>query len=88
MPYIIEDDRQQLNPEIDALAEKLKTHGGYNGGHMNYAITRLVHAMWKMRPSYLNGAAIMGLLICVTFEFYRRILAKYEDKKIKENGDL
>ena len=30
----------------------------------------------------------MGVLSCVGAEFYRRVIAPYEDKKIIQNGDV
>jgi len=40
------------------------------------------------KPSYSDYNALVGVLECAKLEFYRRAVAAYEDKKIKENGDV
>ena len=37
---------------------------------------------------YENFNAMIGALECCKQEYYRRIIAPYEDKKIEENGDV
>jgi broad-specificity NMP kinase len=38
--------------------------------------------------NYTNVNSVMGVLSCVSAELYRRLAAPYEDRKIKENGDV
>ena len=40
------------------------------------------------QTSYSKIAMVTGVLENVKQEFYRRIAASYEDKKIVENGDI
>lgn len=56
-------------------------------GIMNYVITRLTLNVYGVGGYAIFNRA-MGVLDCVAREFYRRKVAPYEDKKIKENGDV
>lgn len=58
-------------------------------GELNYAITQLLIKYADTHGnSYDTFNAIQGALNCVGFEFYRRVMAPYEDKKRSENGDV
>ena len=82
MPYIEQKSRVPLDPKIDALQPE-------TAGDLNYVITRLCHAWFKRNGGrYLQVAIVMGTFICAAFEFYRRVAAPYEDRKIAENGDV
>ena len=37
---------------------------------------------------YFSFAVFIGTLICCVFEIYRRLIAPYEEEKIKDNGDI
>ncbi len=73
MPYV--KDRMFISP--------------VTAGELNYKITQLV---WDYYNSYnKNYQAIndcLGALEGAKLEFYRRVAAPYEDKKILENGDV
>ena len=55
-------------------------------GHLNYIITRLI--LNTNPENYKDFNAILGVLESAKLEFYRRKISHYEDKKIKENGDV
>jgi hypothetical protein len=57
-------------------------------GDLNYCITMLLIKAVGPEPTYEKFNAAMGVMVCAMFEFYRRKVAPYEDKKIKENGDV
>lgn len=85
MPYIDPAARSELDPDV----------GGYRwrepegAGELNYVITKLVVAYIERRGDvrYERIAEVTGVLENVKQEFYRRVAAPYEDKKIVENGD-
>ena len=78
MPYVNKKTR-----------EKLKAEKPINPGELNYAITSIVHEYVKDKGiSYSNLNETIGVLECVKQEFYRKIVVPYEEKKIKENGDI
>lgn len=58
-------------------------------GALNYLNFRIVK-IWIGRngKKYFVFAAIVGTLVCCIFEIYRKLIAPYEEEKIKENGDI
>ncbi len=88
MPYIDSSLRKVVDGKIELLAERSKELGqGSRAGVLNYVITRLLKLLYpRDRYSELNEA--LGVLDAVAREFYRRRVAPYEDKKIKDNGDV
>jgi len=83
MPYIAEEARDELDNGIEALASSLRSEG-----EVNYAISRILCiACGITEPKYSKINKAIGVIECVKLEFYRR-LAKYEQIKIEENGDL
>ncbi len=90
MPYINKEDRLKFNEHINGLVGELtdEIHGSYNVGEVNYVISSIMWKLFNAHPSYTSGNNLTGVLDCVNKEFYRRILAPYEDKKMEENGDI
>lgn len=71
-------------------SDSQKSETGY-GGILNYVCTRLTLQVIKMRFGKINYSILShasGVLSNISSEFYRRIMAPYEDKKIIENGDV
>jgi len=81
MPYIKKEDRARL--------DKLLDFDGVNVGELNFLITSLCKKYLQYAgESYTVYNDIVGVLECAKLEMYRRKIANYEDKKIKENGDV
>jgi hypothetical protein len=80
MPYITHEEREVLH------------HPGnipQHPGQLNYVITLLIDRYLRFFGiSYQHLNAVIGVLECVKLEFYRRLVAKYEDQKCEENGDV
>lgn len=87
MPYISNVIRNTLDKELNSLIEKLRNRG-FNPGEINYVFSKIAQQAWRSVPNYERGNDIMGVFESAKLEFYRRILAPYEDKKIQENGDI
>lgn len=84
MPYIKEEKRDFLDPHLNGLATFIK-----NGGDLNYCFSILIkHYIESFGESYQNYATCVASLECAKLELYRRKIIPYEDKKIKENGDI
>lgn len=82
MPYIAEAGRSKLSYSPSPL----------NAGEMQYAIAKMIQKYLE-RQAEENGQVryqdmndIMGALAGAQMEFYREVVAPYEDKKINENG--
>lgn len=95
MPYIKQKDRDLLDEPIRRVINVLMDlHAERSGsiykfaGSLNYVITKIIVTLWHRCPSYSTGNTLIGVLHCATYEFSRRHLGLYEDKKIRENGDV
>ncbi len=82
MPYIDDDwKRGQLDGIVEALAERVES-----GGQLNYAICRL---LIHLDPDgYHDMRANLADIREALQEYRRKVLAKYEDTKEKENGTV
>ena len=84
MPYIEKELREKLKPTINTLSEQINTVGS-----LNYAITEMCLRFLKRSVvSYASLNEIIGVLDCAKAEFYRRVVAVYENVKIELNGDV
>ena len=81
MPYI----KQARRPVLEALISELLCNIE-SDGEVNYVITRIIDEIYK--GTYESMSAGVGVLETAKHEFIRRRLNPYEDKKIKENGDV
>ena len=80
MPYI----RESVRHAIDVNGEEPRQIGD-----LNYKITKLCKAwLYAQGESYATYNSLIGVLECAKLEFYRRMVAPYEDQKIAENGDV
>lgn len=87
MPYIKKEARgkwQEVIAKIEKIIEEILPEE--IDGELNYFISSILNRVYK--PKYFNYNRAMGLLESIKQEFYRRKIAPYEDKKIKEHGDI
>lgn len=78
MPYITLKERRDLD------------QGAFPStpGQLNYVITKALDDHLTIKGlSYSTINEIVGVLECAKQEFYRRIAATYENKKMEINGD-
>ena len=69
--------------------EKIIQYPTETVGQLTYSITKLcLHFVKSNGKKFAVFAWVMGALFCAGLEFYRRVVAPYEDVKIKENGDV
>lgn len=83
MPYIPEVRRTAIDAGVEEILDSVGP-----AGELNYAITRLCYGYAKVQDSYSSYNLVMGVLACVAQEFYRRVVAPYEDAACKRNGDV
>lgn len=80
MPYIKQEDRPYLDPVAELMIKRVKKPGDIPYILQKYGLS--------ITPKFINYAKFFGSLILFMFEFYRRVIAKYENSKIRENGDV
>lgn len=79
MPYI----EQGIRASLDEGRKAQK------GGELNYQISKLLNDFCAMKGlSYATVNEAVGALECAKLEFYRRVAAPYEDKKVASNGEV
>lgn len=79
MPYINSAIRESLESGRSAMAS----------GELNYLVTKLCTEYVNRRgKSYATINDVVGVLECAKLEFYRRLVAPYEELKRSENGDV
>ena len=93
MPYIKQEQRPHFDKAIDDVVHRLVVRGDsvktvIDPGELNYVVSSVLWRLWNIKKSYANGSMLCNVLSDVQHEFRRRHFDKYEDEKIKENGDL
>lgn len=88
MPYIKQIEREDFEKGLNDL-RKVMRESCLEAGHLNYIITVVINEYAYNRGlDYSRINDVVGALESAKAEFQRRVVAPYEDKKIKENGDL
>ena len=87
MPYIKKEEREKWDKVVEEVAKILEgLEVDKKEGDLNYFITKVLKSTYK--PKYFAYNRAIGLLECIKQEFYRIDVARYEDIKIKENGEV
>jgi len=82
MPYIKQEKRKWIDASVeDAIANEVLPDG-----RLNYFLFKLCKD--SIEPSYNNYKNFIGELNECVAEIRRRLLAPYEDERLKENGDV
>ena len=96
MPYINEEERLELDSQIDNMILAIRNnktnlnnpHDFSNYlGRINYCFSRIIYGVMR-DVSYRNIAMVTGVLENIKQEYYRRVAEPYEDIKIRQNGDI
>ncbi len=85
MPYIKADQRNRIIIDKKVFIDEIN-----NAGELNYTISMIIKNYFEKaeKGNYQAINDIIGALEGVKLEFTRRITNEYENKKIKENGDM
>lgn len=87
LPYIKPENRVKYENVLDELIGTLKSLPVEEvDGELNYVVTKILKQIYPLRYFHINKA--VGVLECIKLEFYRRVATPYEDKKIRESGDV
>ncbi len=90
MPYIKKERREEINEALESLLIYIedKAPEDFVAGDMNYIFTQIVDQyLLSANLNYQNINNVVGAFEGAKLEFYRRVAAPYEDKKVVENGD-
>lgn len=94
MPYIPKHERTKYDPLINHLASILNTRIDNDkiSGELNYVLFRLARLLCDKssggKHNYARMAVVSSALGEARTEFQRRIMAPYEDEKIRIAGDV
>jgi len=81
-PYIKLGDR----PELDAIIMQFPQ---MEEPELDYVITRLAIRFAKEHDfRFVTLNKVWGVMTGAAAEFYRRLIGPYENRKVKENGDV
>jgi len=84
MPYIPQEKRVEKERKAQGVGRQCETPG-----ELNFAITKVLLGYLEWHGlTYTTINNVMGVLDCVSKEFYRRVAVVYEEKKADENGDV
>lgn len=81
MPYIERAGRVAIDEALDAMPSL--SHGA-----LTYAITRLMVQYVEPQANYTRMSQARSSAHDAADEFYRRVVAPYEDEKRRTNGDV
>jgi len=85
MPYISQESRDDLDPIIDTLRYKVQFSPGADG-LISYVIAELMKPY--AQGNFSDMAKGVGVLESSKLEFYRMVVAPYEEIKRLERGDV
>ena len=99
MPYIKQNERDKINAAFQREMEGYKIGVEPRGrwdlvaatmtpGELNYLLTNFILAYFTYSPNYQRINDVLGVLDAVGKEFYRRVVADFEDYKCDKNGDV
>lgn len=84
MPYIKDEDKEAFSEAINKIAPLIR-----NKGDLNYVICELVGTViFRDGISYTQMSEKIDAVHDAETELRRRLLDRYEDLKIIENGDV
>lgn len=90
MPYIRQEKRGEIDFVVkDGIHERriVSFHEPQTPGELNYIFFQILLETFPAR-SYTEYNEVMGVLECVKQEYYRRLVAPYEEQAKYDNGDL
>lgn len=83
MPYIKQEYRNNFDSEIKELVKNI-----VDPGDLCYVVYKLLNDLTNRGRSFRGMSSLIAEVECAKLEFYRRVVAPYEDQKIFDNGDV
>lgn len=90
MPYITEGRRKLYEPHLRELISHLNAetlHGCQFSGDVVYVIYKILKTLYG-DGRFEERVNALKVLESAKLEYYRRVVAPYEDQKIKDNSDV
>lgn len=88
MPYIARERREVIDHYIEQTLVGVSALGDIAPGDLNYIFTKIAGEYLLAKGlNYQNINDAIGAFEGAKLEFYRRVAAPYENKKIASNGD-
>jgi len=88
MPYTSQAERNKFRDELDALLAAMG-ECGCTPGDLNYIISTIGAGYVVAKGlGYTHLNDVMGVFTGAPLEFYRRVVAPYEDHKRRVNGEI
>ena len=85
VPYIDQKARPKLDSLTDPLIDHIKSLPlEEQDGALDYVVTRMLVSLYH--PPFFNLNRALGVLTAIAQEYYRVVVAPYEDEKIREFG--
>jgi len=81
-------DKGDMNYVITWLTHKAVIDRGLRYTNLNDLVDNFDHASKMFVSLCGNNKAVEGMFRCAQLEFYRTVVAPYEDKKKEENGPV
>ena len=95
MPYIKKEDRKIYDSDIESLIEKLNAYNDplmpfrIPSGDVVYILYKLLTKVYGFKNSNFEiKHKALGILESAKLEYYRKVMAPYENQKEKENGEI
>lgn len=85
MPYIKEQDKPKFETAITEIVADLLND--YQPGELTYVLYVIARRVAMNNRRYGHLSQVRASIQDAADEFYRRIMAEYEDEKIVQNGD-
>lgn len=83
MPYIKQTRREVFDHNIDLITNNI-----FDSGELCYCVYKMMKKLTEKNKRFTTMANVIAEVEYAKLEFSRRIVAPYEDEKIKENGDV
>ena len=83
MPYIKATRRALLDDCVDLMEDRIEFEE--EPGELTYVLFKY---SLRLRPKFKVYAMLVGSVMLYLWEFFRRVISKYENQKMRENGDV
>lgn len=87
MPYIDQKARPKLDGLMDPLIDHIRSLPlEEQDGTLDYVLTRMLMSLYE--PPFFNFNRALGVLTATALEYYRVVVAPYEEEKIEQFGEV